>query len=203
MKIQKISAVAALAAVATLTAIIALVVDFVDDDVIQRDQLEKTKTASTQEIEAVKSVEKPDYLDFGKERNTFSSEISTAQSVSSKTDAEVSTEKAKPSLSEAEEREITVMLWDLENDPQEPNDVNYDASYNGPFDEEIRLTNMDDECTENCAEVLTELMPAAGEHADQVNADALAITAKAEGLIDHSEAIPLVEPDPSSDPPVD
>lgn len=106
-------------------------------------------------------------------------------------------------MTDADEREIAVMLWDLQHIPPEPDDFNYDAEYGGPFEDQVRIVNMDDECTDNCAEVLTERIPALGEYADQVNSEALTQKAKAGGLADEVNSIPLLDPDSSTGPPVD
>lgn len=100
-------------------------------------------------------------------------------------------------------REEAINEWDEQHAPPEPDDFNYDAYYGGPFEDQVNLYSSDDECMENCAEVLNEQVPSDGEFSDQVNSDDLLSKAQQEGLMSAEASIPLLDPDESTGPPTD
>jgi len=138
---------------------------------------------------------------------------STLNSASNSSSAQIKVDTAEKSkveqqeddeiILELTERDLIVATWEAQHSPPEPNDNNYDTAYDSPFLAEVDLYNQDDECAENCADALQELLPAKGEYADQINSGALAQLSILEGTVDQSEQIPLVQPDPSSAPPTD
>jgi len=104
---------------------------------------------------------------------------------------------------EITEREMVIQEWDKNHHPKDPDNNNYDVNDDSPYSAEINLYNSDNDCVENCAESLTELMPASGDYADQINDDALLAQAAREGITDSVPGIALKDPAPSTGPPVD